>query len=160
FTASSDKFTPELGVGALSASSTKDSEIMQVFGSSGQPTRGWVMLPAGTYGLDLQSNNNAMGAYTLNTTTGDPTGCVELNGGLAVFAAPSGTINGTWENTDCAVTGGLNEGYSMRLVSGKGYTFTLKSSIQTLGIHLEVACNGQIVAGNGSNSSTGTLTIS
>jgi hypothetical protein len=160
FTATSDKFQPEIGVGRLNATSATDAEVMQVFGQSGQPTRGWVILPAGSYAVDLQSNNDAFGAYTLNTATGDPTGCVETNGGMAVFAIPSGTINGSWDNTDCFLTGGLNEGYAMRLIAGRAYTFTLRSSIQTLGIHLEVSKDGQIVAGNGTNSNTGVVTFS
>lgn len=63
------------------------------------------VLPAGSYVLEVAPPDaNTLGAYTLTTTVGLPTGCSSLN-----FIWPSVTVSGTISSTDCTGPGGGRE---------------------------------------------------
>lgn len=154
-TVASDKYGSQIFIQKNTGVISDNGDV--VF-SSGKPARANALLPAGEYIVEIQSDGNVKGPYTLTTKALDGTGCPEASG-YKTFTLTGFAIAGTIAAGDCvsAVGGIPNDGYFMRLTAGTSYAVTVNSSLPN--VHLEVSKDGTVVAGAGIQSTTGKLTI-
>jgi hypothetical protein len=154
-TLSSDKYAGQLYIEKNTGVVSNDGDV--VF-ESGKPARVQVLLPAGEYIMTIQSDNNVKGAYTLTTSAAANTGCPQTSSSK-LFTVTGLGIVGSFAADDCKLGNGApTDGYFMKLKAGQPYTISVNSTLPF--VHLETALEGAVVAGGGSTSTNGKLSIS
>ena len=93
------------------------------------PLRAGYLLPAGSYVIEVVTPDAAtLGAYTLATTAGLPTGCATV-----VFAWPGVSYNGTIDNNDCTSPGSTGHEDRFVILPDAGVRLALTSSSAAFG---------------------------
>ena len=124
----------------------------------GSPAKAVAVLPAGQYVVDIQSSNNAVGAYTLSSEVVALNACYHTNG-TPVYIVPGTMLASEIRNTDCQVSGTSSwfETYTVRLRAGRSYTFTATTAINQF--NLLFGTGTAPLAGSGVITTNGTATI-
>jgi hypothetical protein len=154
FTATSSAFPPEISITKPGSPASAEDEVAF---KAGSPARAVVVLSPGQYLVDIQSSDNAVGAYTLTTEAVGLNACYHANG-IPVFLVPGQTLASEIATTDCPAPNGAHfEIYTLRLRAGRSYTFTATTAIDQFNLRFGTATT--TLAGDGVITTNGSATI-
>ena len=162
FTATSTRFRPEITIARPSATPSIEDEVLFVAGS---PAQAVAILPAGQYVVDIQSSDNAVGAYELTSEVVGLNACYDTNG-VFTFMTTGQTLNSEITTADCApaeAPAARYELYGVYLRAGRAYTFTATTAINSFNFSLakdRTNVAGGVITTNGNATFTYTPTSS